>query len=386
MNGTKMRSRSSGWIPGPVSRTSIWTTPFSVDEPSETVPPSGVQRNAFASRFVSTCRTRSPSVTIVGASGSSSSRKSISRRRASSPKLACACSTSAPMSTSCACTVNRCALSLARSSTSPTSRSSRIVSAGDDVERRALELGVVEEPVADRVDVALDRRQRRPQLVRDGHQELPLALLGRGEARRHLVEPLREVADLVAAPAGGHAHGVVPGRDLVRGAREREHRPGDLPRQPPGEQARRAAPRRATAPASRSTSGSHWSRSSVRGFATMIAPSGVALRLEPHRLRGREVRAVAPRRRELERDRPLQLASPSRAPTPRRAASGRSPARGRARRRRRRCGRRSRARASRRRSRSRRSPRRRPAGPRRRRAARAPTPRAGAPGSTGSRV
>ena len=75
-----------------------------VDElggPSCTVPPSGVQRNAFASRFVITCRTRSPSVTIVGVSGSSSSRNSISRRRASSPKLACARSTSTAMSTSC---------------------------------------------------------------------------------------------------------------------------------------------------------------------------------------------------------------------------------------------------------------------------------------------
>ena len=61
---------------------------------------------------------------------------------------------------------------------------------GDDVERRALELGVVEEPVADRVDVPLDRGQRRSQLVRDRHQELALALLGRREPRRHLVEPL----------------------------------------------------------------------------------------------------------------------------------------------------------------------------------------------------
>ena len=75
--------------------------------------------------------------------------------------------------------------------------------AGDDVERGALELRIVEQPVADRVDVALDRRQRRAQLVRDRHQELPLALLGRREPRRHLVEPLREVADLVApSPAG----------------------------------------------------------------------------------------------------------------------------------------------------------------------------------------
>ena len=93
--------------------------------------------------------------------------------------------------------------------------------AGHDVERGALELRIVEQPVADRVDVPLDRRQRRPQLVRDGHQELPLTLLGRREARRHLVEPLRQVADLVSAASGRNADGVVPRRDLVGGARER---------------------------------------------------------------------------------------------------------------------------------------------------------------------
>ena len=69
---------------------------------------------------------------------------------------------------------------------------------GDDVERGVDRLRVVDEAVADRVDVPADRGQRRPQLVRDGHQELPLALLGRGEARGHLAEPLREVADLAA--------------------------------------------------------------------------------------------------------------------------------------------------------------------------------------------
>ena len=111
-------------------------------------------------------------------------------------------STSTPMSTSCACTVNRCALSFARSSTSPTSRSSRIVSPATTSSDARSSSGSSNEPVADRVDVALDRRQRRAELVRDRHQELPLALLGRRQARCHLVELLGEVADLVAAAAG----------------------------------------------------------------------------------------------------------------------------------------------------------------------------------------
>ena len=47
--------------------TSIRTMPLRGSEPSETAPPSGVQRKALASRFVITWSTRSPSVTIVGA-------------------------------------------------------------------------------------------------------------------------------------------------------------------------------------------------------------------------------------------------------------------------------------------------------------------------------
>ena len=145
--------------------------------------------------------------------------------------------------------------------------------AGDDVERGALELRVVEEPVADRVDVTLDRGQRRPQLVRDRHQELPLALLGRGEPRGHLVEALGEVADLVVAVRGRHADGVV--------ARPRSRRPprasavtGPVIFRDSHHESRPASttPTR-TATARRQTSGTHWSRSSVRGFATMIAPS-----------------------------------------------------------------------------------------------------------------
>ena len=69
MNGMKMRSRSSRLDAragvrhvdaDDAVRRSSSATPM--------VPPSGVQRNAFASRFVITCSTRSPSVTIVGAS------------------------------------------------------------------------------------------------------------------------------------------------------------------------------------------------------------------------------------------------------------------------------------------------------------------------------
>ena len=113
------------------------------------------------------------------------------------------------MSTSSVWTVNRCARSFARSSTSPTSRSSRVASFATTSSDALIELRVVDQPVAERVDVALDRGERRAELVGDRHQELPLALLGRGEARRHLVEALGEVRDLVAAAPDGNVNRVV---------------------------------------------------------------------------------------------------------------------------------------------------------------------------------
>ena len=128
------------------------------------------------------------------------------------------------MSTSSWRTVKRCAWSLARSSTSPTSRSSRSVSAATMSSEASNVLGVVDDALAERLDVAADRRQRRPELVRDGHEELALELLGLRELRGHLAEALGEVADLVAARAARDLDVVVPRRDLV-GARARARAP-----------------------------------------------------------------------------------------------------------------------------------------------------------------
>ena len=52
----------------------------------------------------------------------------------------------------------------------------------DHVERRGTESGVVRDAFAQRIDVTANRRQRRAQLVRHAHQEVPLLLLGFGEA------------------------------------------------------------------------------------------------------------------------------------------------------------------------------------------------------------
>ena len=58
-----------GGDPGPLSATTTETLSPSIATDSSTRPPSGVQRNAFESRFEMICSTRSPSVTITGPRG-----------------------------------------------------------------------------------------------------------------------------------------------------------------------------------------------------------------------------------------------------------------------------------------------------------------------------
>ena len=53
---------------------------------------------------------------------------------------------------------------------------------GDHVERGRAQRRVVDDSLAERLDVPADRGQRRAQLVRDGHQEVALELLGLGQA------------------------------------------------------------------------------------------------------------------------------------------------------------------------------------------------------------
>ena len=97
--------------------------------------------------------------------------------------------------------------------------------------------GSLDQAVADRIDVTVDRGQRRAQLVGDRHQELALSLLRRGEAGGHVSEPLGQLADLVLAVRGRHDDGVVARGDLVGRARQRQHGNRDPAGQPPGEQA-----------------------------------------------------------------------------------------------------------------------------------------------------
>ena len=117
--------------------------------------------------------------------------------------------------------------------------------------------------------MAADRRQRRPKLVRDRHQEVALELLRLLEPRSHLPEALRELADLTARVDLGNlvqAAGDVVGRlrELLDGLRDSTDRyqasapATTIPKKP--------------ASVSRSISVVHRSRSSAFGFAATSAP------------------------------------------------------------------------------------------------------------------
>ncbi|OLB25390.1 MAG: hypothetical protein AUH17_01695 [Actinobacteria bacterium 13_2_20CM_68_14] len=60
----------------------------------------------------------------------------------------------------------------------------------DHLERVRTRLLVLYHALEQRLDVAADRGQRRPQFVGDRHQEVSLERIGRLELRRHLAEPL----------------------------------------------------------------------------------------------------------------------------------------------------------------------------------------------------
>ena len=84
------------------------------------------------------------------------------------------------------------------------------------------QLRILGDALAERLHVAADRRQRRPQLVRDGHEEVPLQLVGLREPRGHLPKRSARCADLVVRPdAAGPPRRSGPPRSRPR-ARERQ--------------------------------------------------------------------------------------------------------------------------------------------------------------------
>ena len=99
------------------------------------------------------------------------------------------------------------------------------------------------------LEVGLQRRERRADLVGRVGDEAAQRRHGGLHARRHAVEGLAEAPDLVAA-GDGRAGAEVAAGHPVAGLRERDHRPRDAPR-PPGSRRGRRGRRRARPPGSR---------------------------------------------------------------------------------------------------------------------------------------
>ena len=184
---------------------------------------------------------------------------------------------------------------------SPTSRSSRLASASTIASERSCASGSSTSPSRERGDVAADRGQRRAQLVRDRHQEVPLARLRLHQPLRHLPEAVGEMADL-ARGAARHRDVVVAAGDLVGGVARAPAAAGrDAARRRPRRRRRRGAPT-ASAIASRRTSES----TSCVDLASSASRSTIApIGRWPtrHGLGDRVVGAGLAGRREVERQR-----------------------------------------------------------------------------------
>ena len=93
---------------------------------------------------------------------------------------------------------------------------------------RLVELVGADHALGDGLDVARDGRERRPQLVRDAHQEVALELVDLAQAVDHALEPGGELAELVVGVAlADHVHVEVAAGHLVGRAADHAQRLGD---------------------------------------------------------------------------------------------------------------------------------------------------------------
>ena len=216
-NLLKILPISASEMPRPVSRTRTTATSPSRPTVPSTRPPAGVYLIALLNRLSKTCESRSlsplmsSSVTDVGC-----------RARASSPAAAAALRASTADRSSSSVTETR---SMSRTvatdcsaveSRSSTRRCSRRALRCTTVEEAARVLGQVLGVVEDHVDVADDRRQRRPQLVAHRGDELVLDPRGHDQLGDVVVGEHRaaELTGVAEVRRGGHREGTSLGRDL----------------------------------------------------------------------------------------------------------------------------------------------------------------------------
>ena len=241
-NGRKIRSRSSSLIPGPLSSIATRTVPFDCSRLSSTRPPSGVQRNAFEE-----VRDDLQHAVAVGLQDRLRSDLAAVLDRASPRFLA---------ERRVRALAERLHVDLfleQREAVRVELRQIEDVAdepreafrlGCDHVERLVAQLRVLDHTLAERLDVAANRGQRRAQLVRHRHQEVALARLRLGESLRHLAEALGEMTDLVAPRNVADVDRVATARDVVGSIREAPQRAGDPPREVPAETARDDEPTR----------------------------------------------------------------------------------------------------------------------------------------------
>ena len=204
-----------------------------------TVPPAGVERSAFSTRFESAWSTRSGSPTAT-ASGSAIAWRPTPNERAAASWRSKAATATSPRSSRCATD---------REGAAPQSGEVEQV-ADEPLEPLRLALdhraraGRLEHAVLQRLGMAPDRGERRLQLVADGEEERPLAFLGSRQLAREVVEGGCERRDL-ARSGHGKRLGIVSGGERPARLRHPGHRARDRAREEPARRPRPAQRRRA---------------------------------------------------------------------------------------------------------------------------------------------
>ena len=208
-----------------MSVTLIAAIPFEVTQPSSTVPPRGVHRNALSRRLFTIWSTRSPSVMTVGAPSIGVVEVDVDGPRllaerpgglleqrlephllAHHPEL-----------------VRLEAGQVEQVADEPVEPAHLLVHGL----QRLVELVGADDALGDGLDVAGDGGERRAQLVGDAHQEVALELVDLAQAVDHPLEPGRQLAELVVGVAlADHVHVEVAAGHLVGRAADHAQRAG----------------------------------------------------------------------------------------------------------------------------------------------------------------
>ena len=243
-NFSKIRSCSEAGIPRPRSRTAKRTRPSTGSSSSSTRPPFGEYLTAFSTRFTSTCRSPSASAATCGPGSGAVSTSSTSAGRcvaAAAITLRASSVAFGPADQD----RRRPGVEPAREQDVVDDPGEPLRLAGDHLEHARLLLVPEHDVVAAQGHRgAVDRRERRAQLVRDGRDEVALQLLD-----RTLLGQVAEGVDGAVRELGGRQREPeLPARP-VEGERLRAL--ARLLERPAGEQRGRRASRRRRSPPAR---------------------------------------------------------------------------------------------------------------------------------------